>query len=229
MSVGGVEARFPDLTMRTLAELSSGAGVLEVLCIGAHCDDIEIGCGATLLRLATQRRLRVTWMVLCATPQRAAETEASAARFLRRSRATVLIERFPDGYLPAHWAAVKDRFETLKREVSPDLVFTHESSDRHQDHRVANELTWNTFRDHAILEYEIPKYDGGLGQPNFYVPVTRAVARRKVDYLQRAYASQRARRWFNAETFVALMRLRGVECNAPQGLAEAFHAPKVVL
>lgn len=216
--------------MRTLAELAGGTGVLDVLCIGAHCDDIEIGCGATLLRLAAQRHLRVTWLVLCATDQRAAETQDSAARFLRRAqRRTVLVERFRDGYLPAQWAAVKDRFEALKREVSPDLVFTHERSDRHQDHRVANELTWNTFRDHTILEYEIPKYDGGLGQPNFYVPVTRAVAQRKVALLERAYASQRARRWFSAETFLALMRLRGLECNAAQGLAEAFHAPKVVL
>lgn len=216
--------------MQALGGLLGSASRLRVLCIGAHCDDIEIGCGATLLRLAGERELDVTWLVLCSTPARAAEAEASAGRFLAKTRRReVQIERFRDGYLPAQWAAVKDCFEALKRTARPDLIFTHERDDRHQDHRLACELTWNTFRDHTILEYEIAKYDGGLGQPNFYVPVAAAVAARKVRYLQSAYASQRAKRWFSEDAFMALMRLRGIECNATRGLAEAFHARKVVV
>lgn len=216
--------------MHRLSDLFSGSRPIEVLCIGAHCDDIEIGCGATLLRLAAERELNVTWLVLCSTPRRAAEVRASAARFLRGARGrTLLIESFRDGYLPSQWAEVKDRFERLKQTVRPDLIFTHEHGDHHQDHRVAGELTWNTFRDHMILEYEIAKYDGGLGQPNLFVPVTRAVAGRKSRHLTTAYASQAGRRWFTEETFLALMRLRGVECNAGDGYAEAFHARKLVV
>jgi LmbE family N-acetylglucosaminyl deacetylase len=216
--------------MQALGGLLGSASRLRVLCIGAHCDDIEIGCGATLLRLAGERELDVTWLVLCSTPARAAEADASAKRFLAKARQReIRIERFRDGYLPAQWAAVKDCFEATKRTARPDLIFTHERDDRHQDHRLACELTWNTFRDHTILEYEIAKYDGGLGQPNFYVPVTPAVAARKVKYLQSAYASQRDKRWFSEDAFMALMRLRGIECNADRGLAEAFHARKVVV
>jgi LmbE family N-acetylglucosaminyl deacetylase len=214
--------------MLPLGELLGKGRTLRVLAIGAHCDDIEIGCGATLLRLASERALDVSWLVLCSDPPRAAEAADSASRFLRRARSRkVRIESFRDGYLPAQWAAAKDCFEQLKRQVRPDLIFTHERDDRHQDHRVASELTWNTFRDHAILEYEIAKYDGGLGQPNFYVPVSAALAGRKVAHLMAAYRSQRQRRWFTAETFEALLRLRGVECNAR--FAEAFHARKVVI
>ena len=215
--------------MRALGELLGNASRLRVLCIGAHCDDIEIGCGATLLRLAGERELDVSWLVLSSTPARAAECEQSAKRFLAKARRReVRLESFRDGYLPAQWAAAKDTFEAIKRTARPDLIFTHERDDRHQDHRLACELTWNTFRDHTILEYEIPKYDGGLGQPNFFVPVSPAIATRKVKFLQLAYASQRDKRWFSEDTFLALMRLRGIECNAERGLAEAFHARKVV-
>jgi LmbE family N-acetylglucosaminyl deacetylase len=215
--------------MQALGQLLGSASRLRVLCVGAHCDDIEIGCGATLLRLAGERELDVSWLVLCSTPPRAVECEQSARRFLAKARRReIRIERFRDGYLPAQWAAVKDTFETVKRTVRPDLIFTHERDDRHQDHRLACELTWNTFRDHTILEYEIAKYDGGLGQPNFYVPVTPAIAARKVKHLQAAYPSQRDKRWFTEDAFLALMRLRGIECNAERGLAEAFHARKVV-
>ena len=203
---------------------------LRVLCIGAHCDDIEIGCGATLLRLTGERPVDITWLVLCSTAERAAEARASAALFLRRARnRTVTIAPFKDGYLPAQWAQAKEAIESLKAFAAPDLIFTHEWQDRHQDHRVVSELTWNTFRDHVILEYEIPKYDGGLGQPNCYVPVTRAVAERKTRYLQTSYSTQRTKRWFSRETFFALMHLRGIECNAEHGLAEAFHARKLVI
>jgi len=203
---------------------------LKVLCLGAHCDDIEIGCGATLLRLAGERSIDVTWIVLCSTPTREAEFHLSAGRFLRNARSTeVRIEALPDGYLPAHWAEAKDCLESLKRLPRPDLVFTHERDDRHQDHRVVNELTWNTFRDHTILEYEVPKYDGGLGNPNFYAPVTRTVAQRKARLLIESYVSQQHKPWFGEDAFLALMRLRGIECNAPHGFAEAFHVRKVVL
>jgi LmbE family N-acetylglucosaminyl deacetylase len=203
---------------------------LRVLCVGAHCDDIEIGCGGMLLRLAESFRLDVTWLTLCSTAQRAAEARASATLFLKAARTQqVLIEAFRDGFLPAHWAAAKEAFEALKRLPDPDLVLTHEPGDRHQDHRIVSELTWNTFRDHLILEYEIPKYDGGLGQPNLYVPVSRAVAERKARNLMAAYTSQKRKRWFSAETFLALMQVRGVECNARDGFAEAFHARKLVM
>jgi LmbE family N-acetylglucosaminyl deacetylase len=203
---------------------------LRVLCVGAHCDDIEIGCGATLLRLAATVRLDATWLTLCSTPQREAEVRASAALFLKAARTQqVLVYDFRDGFLPAQWAAAKEAFESLRRLPDPDLVLTHEPGDRHQDHRIVSELTWNTFRNHLILEYEIPKYDGGLGQPNLYVPVSRVLAERKARHLLAAYTSQKRKRWFSAETFLALMRIRGVECNARDGYAEAFHARKLVL
>lgn len=203
---------------------------LRVLCIGAHCDDIEIGCGATLLRLSDERPLDVTWLILCSTAQRAGEARASAALFMKKARTrTVTIGTFRDGYLPAQWAQAKDAIELLKTSASPDLIFTHDLHDRHQDHRVVSELTWNTFRDHIIFEYEIPKYEGGLAQPNLYVPVTRALAERKTRYLLSSYLTQRTKRWFSRETFHALMQLRGIECNARPGLAEAFHVRKLVI
>ncbi len=213
-----------------LPTVMAGKKALRVLCIGAHCDDIEIGCGATLLRLASERPLDVTWLILCSTPQRAAEARSSAAAFLKKARTrTVNIEALRDGYLPAQWAQAKERIESLKASTNPDLIFTHDLHDRHQDHRVVSELTWNTFRDHVILEYEIPKYESALGQPNLYVPVSNAVAERKARHLLSAYATQRTKRWFSRENFLALMRLRGVECNARQSLAEAFHAHKLVV
>jgi len=203
---------------------------LEVLCLGAHCDDIEIGCGATLMRLVKEQPVRVTWVIMSSTAKRAAEARKSAALFLRQAKAArVQIEAFRDGFLPAHWNDVKERFEELKRLPRPDVVFTHERDDRHQDHRVVCELTWNTFRDHLILEYEIPKFDGGMGQPNLYVPVTAALTERKSRHLLSAYRSQGKKTWFSAETFRGLMRLRGIESNAGDGFAEAFHARKAVL
>ena len=216
--------------MEGIGALLARRGTLKVLCLGAHCDDIEIGCGATLLRLCSERSLDVTWVVLSSTPRRAAETRASAARFLRNARNVELrIESLRDGYLPAHWAQAKDIVESLKKLPPPDLIFTHERDDRHQDHRVVSDLTWNTFRDHTILEYEILKYDGGLGQPNLFVPVTPSMADRKIRNLRTAYASQIRKSWFAEDAFLALMRLRGIECNAARGLAEAFHVRKLVL
>ena len=214
--------------MLTLAFRGPPRRPLNLLCVGAHCDDIEIGCGAALMRLARDRPIHVTWVVLCSTPERAREVKASATLFLRGTKTRrLLIEKFRDGFLPASWAEVKEHFERLKALTSPDIIFTHERDDRHQDHRIVNELTWNTFRDHFILEYEIPKYDGMSGQPNFYVPAAASIARRKSRILCAAYKSQQSRAWFSEETFQGLMRLRGIECNADEGYAEAFYCRKI--
>jgi LmbE family N-acetylglucosaminyl deacetylase len=204
---------------------------LTILCLGAHSDDIEIGCGGTLLRLlAERRRVRVHWVVLSASPPRAREARRSAARVLRGAAAAhIRVEGFRDGFLPYEGAAVKEVFEALKTTVAPDLVFSHWRDDVHQDHRLVAELTWNTFRDHTILEYEIPKYDGDLGRPNLFVPLPAGIRRRKVRLLMSAFPSQRRKRWFSAATFDALMRLRGIECAAAEGYAEAFHVRKAVL
>lgn len=204
---------------------------LTVLCIGAHADDIEIGCGGTLLRLLSERpRVFVHWVVLCSDATRAREARRSATRMLKRAAAHhIQVMQFRDGFLPYDGAEVKQAFEQLKRDVSPDVIFAHHGRDAHQDHRLVSELTWNTFRDHTILEYEIPKYDGDLGQPNVFVPLGSSVRARKIRHLMTAFPSQRGKRWFSPETFEGLMRLRGVECGAAEGHAEAFHSRKVVL
>jgi LmbE family N-acetylglucosaminyl deacetylase len=199
-----------------------------VLAIGCHADDVEIGCGATLLALTRERPdLEVTWVVLAAAGDREAEARASAECFLTGAgSAEVVLHEFRDGFMPYHGEAVKEAFEELKR-VQPDLVLTHTRADLHQDHRLASELTWNTFRDHLVLEYEIPKVDGDLGTPNFFVPVSQAVAREKVERLLKSFATQRDKHWFDAEVFLGLMRIRGMECRSPSGYAEAFVARKV--
>jgi LmbE family N-acetylglucosaminyl deacetylase len=205
-------------------------GALRLVCIGAHCDDLEIGCGGTVLELLRRRPVAVTWVVLSGSGVRGREARASARRFLagaRRSR--VLVEAFRDGYFPIQHGEIKDFFEKLKGEVAPDIVLCHAGNDLHQDHRLVAELTWNTFRDHLILEYEIVKYDGALGSPSVFVPLSSATRRRKVRLLLRGFATQRAKRWFTAETFDAIMRIRGVECNAPSGYAEAFYARKILI
>jgi len=200
-----------------------------VLCIGAHCDDIEIGCGGTLLRLLEANpTLEVHFLVLCSDAVRRREALEAARRLLgEASEKRVEVLSFRDGFLPFAGAEVKERFETLKRRLRPDLILTHARGDLHQDHRLVAELTWQTFRDHLVLEYEIPKYDGDLGAPNFFVPLSEAQVAKKLDLVLGSFASQRARRWFDADTFRALLRLRGVECNA--GWAEAFHARKLVV
>jgi LmbE family N-acetylglucosaminyl deacetylase len=209
---------------------------LHVLCIGAHSDDLEIGCGATLLTwLNTYSKVEVTWAVLSAPTGRAEEARKSARALLRKAaRVQLALGSFRDGFLPAHYVEVKEFFESLKSELKergsdPDVVLTHRLEDRHQDHRLAAELTWNTWRDHLILEYEILKYEGDLGQPNTYVHVPSTLAQRKVAHLHRHFASQRSKAWFSAENFLGLMRLRGLECRAASGYAEAFHARKLVL
>jgi LmbE family N-acetylglucosaminyl deacetylase len=203
---------------------------LEILCLGAHADDIEIGCGGTVLRLVDQfPTARFRWVVLSADDERTGEAERSAARFLAGAgKQDVRVERFRESYFPWLGADIKDYFGALRAEVDPDLILTHHRHDRHQDHRLVAELTWNTWRDHLILEYEIPKYEGDLGTPNVFVTLDEVTARRKIDGIIDGFPSQRKRAWFDADTFRAVLRLRGVESNAPGRFAEAFHGSKVV-
>jgi LmbE family N-acetylglucosaminyl deacetylase len=203
---------------------------VNVLCLGAHADDIEIGCGGTLLYLKSMLpRLRFHWVVLSASGLRGQEAARAAETFTAGCDKEVVLKDYRDGFLPYHGSQVKDFFEQMERQVKPDLIFTHWNGDAHQDHRLASELTWNTFRDHFILEYEIPKYDGDMGRPTVFVPLQASLCDNKVDYLFDAFESQRAKPWFGRETFMGLMRLRGMESNSPSRYAEAFHCRKLVL
>lgn len=204
---------------------------LRLLFLGAHCDDIEIGCGGTVLRLLAEHPgTAVHWVVFASRPEREREAQASAQALLAAAgEVTVEVHGFRDAYLPQQAGEVKDTFEKLKLECSPDLVFTHTGGDAHQDHRLVSELTWNTFRDHLVLEYEIPKYDGDLGRPNVYVPLAAAQVDAKVEVLYEHFRSQHGKRWFDPELFRGLMRVRGMECNAPERFAEAFSARKITL
>ena len=218
-----------------MLSLTDTTRLRRVLCIGAHSDDIEIGCGGTILRLLREHpnRLEIRWVVFgAAEERRAREARDSAARFLAgAARADVRVESFRDAYMPFDGAAIKDRFESLKNDggFAPDLIFTPWRDDRHQDHRLLSDLTWNTWRDHPILEYEIFKYDGDVGRPNVYAPLDESVCRRKVELLMTGFPSQAGRHWFTDDVFWATLRLRGVECNSPTRYAEAFHGRKVLL
>jgi LmbE family N-acetylglucosaminyl deacetylase len=205
--------------------------VRRVLCLGAHCDDIEIGCGGTILALQEQYAdVAVRWIVFSADEERAAEARTSADAFLARAREKeVVIKSHRDGFFPYVGDRIKDDFEKLKGEFSPDLVFTHFRDDRHQDHRLVSDLTWNTFRDHLILEYEIPKYDGDVGRPNFFVPLSESICSTKVRNITEIFRSQGANQWFDEQTFLAILRLRGMEANSPSRYAEAFYCRKAVL
>jgi len=203
---------------------------LTVLCLGAHSDDIELGCGGTLLQLkAFHGDLRFHWVVFSAAGARGTEAGKAAELIAGGCDKTVVLREYRDGFLPYNGGAVKDEFEQMKAQVDPDIIFTHWQGDAHQDHRLISELTWNTFRNHLILEYEIPKYDGDLGRPNVFVPVEKALCEEKVDHLFAAFESQRTKPWFDRETFFGLMRLRGMESNSPSGYAEAFYGRKVVV
>jgi LmbE family N-acetylglucosaminyl deacetylase len=204
---------------------------LKLLCLGAHADDIEIGCGGTVLRLAADLPdLVVRWIVFSGSGRREVEARNSAAAFLETiTEKQIEVLAFRDGYFPFQGADIKDCFEAVKREFDPSLILTHCRGDAHQDHRLLSELAHNTFRDHLVLEYEIPKYDGDLGNPAFFVPLTRVQISRKLEIIGRHFPSQRGRSWFSDETFLTLARLRGIGCNAPEGLAEAFYARKIVL
>lgn len=201
-----------------------------VLCVGAHSDDIEIGCGGTLLYLGRSfSRLKFHWIVFHAPAVRGEEATKAAELFTSGCEKTVVLKEFRDGFLPYNGAEVKNCFEDMKNKIDPDLIFTHWHGDAHQDHRLLSELTWNTFRNHLILEYEIPKYDGDIGRPNLFVPLESPVYEKKVDLLFEAFVSQRPKPWFSRETFLGLMRIRGMESNSPSGYAEAFYARKVVV
>lgn len=202
-----------------------------VLCLGAHSDDIEIGCGGTILRLiAANPKLVVRWQVFSASGPRRQEARSSAAAFLAGvPQRKIVISKFRESYFPQDWSRIKDEFEKVKSQFEPDLVLTHWRNDRHQDHRVVSDLTWNTFRNHLVLEYEIPKYDGDLGQPNLYVAIDETLVRRKVELILRHFQSQGHRHWFTGDTFRSLMRLRGVECGPRTRYAEAFHSRKLVV
>ena len=215
--------------LRLVPEVRSGRP-LRLLCIGAHSDDLEIGCGGTALTwLATMPAVEVTWVVLSAEGVRAAEARRSARSLLARAVSSrVIVADFRDCYFQAQYTELKGYFENLRKDVDADIVLTHCLQDRHQDHRLTAELTWNTWRNHLVLEYEIPKYEGDLQTPNAYVPIPASLARRKVSHLDRCFASQRRKDWFATETFLGLMRLRGLESRAESGFAEAFHARKLV-
>lgn len=212
-------------------KLGSSGQALKVLCLGAHSDDIEIGCGGTALELvASHRRASFDWVVLSAGGRRKREAEAGAEAFLSGAGGkNVILGDFRDGFFPYEGGAIKGFFEELKLKVRPDVIFTHARADLHQDHRLVSELTWNTFRDHLILEYEIPKYDGDLGAPNAYVPLSPESRDAKVRLILKCFGSQAGNRWFSKETFLAIMRLRGIESNAVSGSAEAFYARKLVI
>jgi LmbE family N-acetylglucosaminyl deacetylase len=217
--------------MLKLQLLRAVSGPLRVLLLGAHSDDIEIGCGGTILRLIQEYPdAQITWVVFSALGERGLEARKSADEFLKDIQTKrVLIHEFRDGYFPHHGAEIKDIFEQLKQDEKPDLIFTHTRQDLHQDHRLLCELTWNTWRDHFILEYEIPKYDGDLGSPNFFITLDRIHREMKIDLLMRFFQTQLNKHWFTPETFNALMRLRGMECKSVGGYAEAFYCRKVSL
>jgi LmbE family N-acetylglucosaminyl deacetylase len=217
--------------MMPLGLAGRAGGPVRVLCLGAHSDDVEIGCGGTVLRLLAERPgSAVHWVVLSAAGEREREARASARDFLAGAgEARVAVQAFRESFFPSQWTEIKQFLEATRREFEPDVVLCHHRTDMHQDHRLVAELAWNTFRDHVILEYEIPKYEGDLGAPNVFVPLARAVADRKVELLMRHFASQLSRTWFRPDTFHGLMSLRGVECNALEARAEAFHARKVTL
>ena len=216
--------------MRSLTLTVHPSSPLKILCLGAHSDDIEIGCGGTILRLIAQHPGCILhWVVFSASGVRAAEAQCGATLFAGgASLKGPTLKSFQDGFMPFLGSEIKSTFEELKA-ISPDLIFTHYGKDAHQDHRLISELTWNTFRDHWILEYEIPKYDGDLGQPNIFIPLEAGLFQKKVRYIMDTFKSQHGKRWFQEETFLAIMRLRGMECQSPTGYAEAFYGRKVVL
>jgi LmbE family N-acetylglucosaminyl deacetylase len=211
--------------------LSAAPSPLRILCFGAHCDDIEIGCGGAMLTLLSQYpNSLVRWHVFSSNPQRAEEARRSAQAFLRGAASPeIVIRSYRDGFFPYVGGEIKSEFEQLKQQFAPDLIFTHYRHDLHQDHRLICELTWNTFRNHLVLEYEIAKYDGDLGSPNFFVPLEESLCRAKIRILMENFKSQAGKHWFDEQIFMALMRLRGMEAASPTHYAEAFHCRKLML
>ena len=217
--------------MRGLTLPFNQGSPLSILCLGAHSDDIEIGCGGAILRLLEEHpSCDVHWTVFSALDVRLAEAQRGAELFTQSaSRKSPLLKQFRDGFMPFVGCQIKEVFEELKHATAPDIIFTHYRNDGHQDHRLISKLTWNTFRDHLILEYEIPKYDGDLGRPSLFVPLSSDLCQKKIGFIMETFQSQRCRRWFREDTFFSLMRLRGIECNASSGYAEAFYCRKMVI
>jgi LmbE family N-acetylglucosaminyl deacetylase len=217
--------------MMNLNLRTSSDGSLKVLCLGSHSDDIEIGCGGTILQLIDRYPGCVFyWVVFSAIGVRKIEAQKAAEMFAGSKRIRKsFFKEFPDTFMPFVGSDIKNFFEEIKQAVSPDLIFTHNRKDAHQDHRLISELTWNAFRDHFILEYEIPKYDGDMGQPSVFVPIEPALCQKKIQLIIETFESQHSKRWFEENTFLSLLRLRGMECNSPSGYAEAFYSRKIVL
>lgn len=199
------------------------------MCLGAHCDDIEIGCGGSILRLIEEHPdLEFCWVVFASDEKRKQEGTVSAKLFLAGAQKShVVFHSFRDGFFPYIGGDIKEIFLKLEKEFCPDLIFTHYSRDLHQDHRLISELTWNSFRNHVILEYEILKYDGDLGSPNLFFPLEPAICHKKVQYLLEAFKSQQGRYWFTEDVFLSLLRIRGVEARSAGQYAEAFYCRKL--
>ena len=231
MNPGILEPLLVDDAMLKLELSRQKRGPLKVLCLGAHSDDIEIGCGGTILKLIEQyRTLMFYWVVLGAEKKRKKEARQSADAFLAGVKdKTIIIREFRDGFFPYAGGRIKEYFEKLKLKVDPDLIFTHYRNDLHQDHRLVSELTWNTYRDHMILEYEIPKYDGDLGSPNFFVHLDHSFCNRKIKHILNSFKTQSENHWFTKDTFLSLLGLRGIESNAPESYAEGFYCRKIIL
>jgi LmbE family N-acetylglucosaminyl deacetylase len=217
--------------MRELGFSPDRTRAFRVLCLGAHCDDIEIGCGGTILTMARDiPNLDIHWVVFSSNPEREHEARLSAQAFLAKAtNKTVVIHRLRDGFFPYLGAEIKEHFEQLKGEITPDVILTHYRTDLHQDHRIISDLTWNTFRDHLIFEYEIPKYDGDFGSPNLFISLEEEVRQQKIQYLLEFFQTQREKPWFSADLFSSMLRLRGMEANAPTRYAEAFYVRKMRL
>jgi LmbE family N-acetylglucosaminyl deacetylase len=203
----------------------------KILCLGAHPDDLEIGCGGTILRIIDEvPEATFSWIVFSGTESRRKEGLKSADMFLNKTdNKRIIFEEFRDSYFPFMGDRIKDYFEKLKKEFSPDIILTHYSKDAHQDHSLISKLTWNTFRNHLILEYEIPKYDGDLGIPNLYVSLSESYVLRKLEILNDAFKTQKEKRWFDDDVFRSLLRLRGAECNSQSRFAEGYYCKKIVL
>ncbi|MCK5613602.1 PIG-L family deacetylase [Candidatus Pacearchaeota archaeon] len=218
--------------MHNLRLIDKTERALTILCLGAHGDDIEIGCGGTLMKLQEEcPALNVHWIVFShsSNAQRKGEICDSADAFLRNAEKNVVVQNFRDGFFPYVGDKIKEYFEQLKSQLNPDIIFTHYRNDLHQDHRLISSLTWNTFRSHLILEYEIPKYDGDLGSPNLFVSLSEDVCRNKTEYLLKYFCSQNVKHWFKEDVFLSILRIRGVECNSPSKYAEAFYGHKLVI
>lgn len=205
--------------------------MLKILCLGAHSDDIEIGCGGTILRLLSEKNdVEIHWVVLGSNGQRDGEAIESANKFLANAKQKqIVVKNFKESFFPYTGEEIKAFFEQLKSQLSPDIIFSHYRQDLHQDHRLVSELTWNTYRDHLILEYEVLKYDGDLGVPNFFVHLDETICQKKIGVIMECFKSQRNRDWFAADAFLSILRIRGIESKAPEKYAEGFYCRKLVL